>query len=97
MGSRICNRTPREVPAVRANRAGFSSRHSKQAIWNEFLTTDKRKQSFGLTTLMFFPMLSYCFTPAAFYEYDDNVFWPGQPLSRLPRYPATNNTLELSI
>jgi len=74
------------------NRAGiFLSVIPNRQIWNEFLTTAQAQAKFWADHPDVFPnAVLLLYAGLAFYEYDDNVFWPGfSRCLRLPPLPGS--------
>jgi hypothetical protein len=67
-----------KCPKTERNRAGvFLSVIPNRQIWNEFLTSAQSQVNFWTSRPDVFPnAVLLLYAGLAFYEYDDNVFWP---------------------
>jgi len=80
-----------KCPRSERNLAGvFLSVIPERLVWNEFLTTAQAHAKFWAIHPDIFPnALLLLYAGLAFYEYDDNVFWPGfSRCLRLPPLPG---------
>jgi hypothetical protein len=87
----FANALQEKCPQSERNRAGvFLSVIPNRQIWNEFLTTAQSQAKFWANHPAVFPNdLLLLYAGLAFYEYDDNVFWPAfSRCLRLPPLPG---------